>query len=85
MSSLLGGIGGAIGNAIAGVFFAFLEIKYAEPQNYVLGFILLQLFYLPISFCFYRGMKNSAKDILETRKMLSERANISAQNSLDSF
>ena len=67
------GLGVALGNALAGLSFGYLENSFAPPLNYALGLALFQLIFIPAGLCYYRLSKTTTGDIRQVKQILADR------------
>jgi MFS family permease len=68
------GLGLALGNALAGLSFGYLEQAFAPPWNYAVGLSLFQLILIPAAGCYYQLTKTTTQDIAEVKQTLARRA-----------
>lgn len=67
------GLGVAMGNALAGLLFGYLENHFAPPLNYAVGLACFQLLFIPAGWCYYQLSKTSGYDISQVKQVLAER------------
>jgi MFS family permease len=74
IGNLVNGVGRAVGNGLSGASFAALAARFPPPLNYAVGLALLQAFFLPTGWCYWRAAKSSPEDVAAVRRLLRERA-----------
>jgi len=73
MSTLLAGVGLAVGNGLTGIVLAWLSLWAAPPANYAYGLIIFQLFFLPAGYFYYRTTQSTPANIAHARRILVKR------------
>jgi MFS family permease len=73
IGNLVNGVGRAVGNGLSGASFAALAGRFPPPLNYAAGLALLQVFFLPTGWCYWKASRSSPADIAEVKALLRDR------------
>jgi MFS family permease len=73
LSTLLVGVGLAVGNSLTGLTQGYLSAHFAPPLNYAVGLALFQLFLIPSALLFWWMTKTTPRDIAQAHHTLSRR------------
>lgn len=73
MSTLLAGIGLAVGNGLTGIVLAWLSSRTIPPANYAYGLIVFQLFFLPAGYFYFLTTRSTPANIMRARQILAKR------------
>lgn len=73
-STLLVGVGLAVGNSLTGITQGYLSAHFASPLNYAIGLSLFQLFLIPSGLLFWWMTRTSPRDIAHAHQTLSHRS-----------
>lgn len=74
IANLVTGTGRALGNALIGWLLAYISGFLSEPVNYSASLSFSQIFVIPAAIFLILISRTCKKDIIEVRKMLSQRA-----------
>lgn len=72
-STLLVGVGLAIGNSLTGLLQTYYALHFAPPLNYTMGLAMFQLFFIPAGIFYLLAVRSTPRDLANARATLKRR------------